>query len=57
MLPGEDVKDDRDNSHGKADDATDNGGAADRLIVVPAQDCVGTADETANSNRRGHEAN
>jgi hypothetical protein len=56
MLPGEDVKDDRDNSDGKADQAADNRGAADRLIVVPAQDCVGTAYETADCNRRSHEA-
>jgi hypothetical protein len=56
MLPREDVKKDHENSDGEADEAPDNGGAADRLIVVLAQDCVGTSDETADRNRRGHEA-
>lgn len=50
MLPGEDVKDDRDDSNGKTDEASDNRGATDRLIMVPAQDCVGAAYETADCN-------
>ena len=57
MLPRDDVKKDHENSGHETDEPSDNGGAADRLIVVPAQDCVRTADEAADCNRRGHEAN
>lgn len=50
MLPRDDVKNDCENSANEAEKASDNGGAADRGIVVLIQDRVGTGDETADCN-------
>jgi hypothetical protein len=39
----------------ETDEPSDNGGAADRLVVVLTHDRVGTTDETADRDRRRHQ--